>query len=228
MQLLAVVVPPPEVVRDVLEAAHRLCSTPEAATDEPRRGLLGRLRGRRDAAPPVAAPTLRPTTPEAVFVRLATFGNVTGSDAGTLADALGSAAGTWPAPVLHVGRLRVTEAEPHVVTADLDGDVDALRDIHRNVNEVARQQRFFLDRRGFRSELALGSIGAPEGSDVDGGLVGLTGIAGTEVPHDGAHWSPAHVTLVRTSFAAGATTYAEVARIALAHGAGEPAPDPNG
>jgi 2'-5' RNA ligase len=214
MQLLAVVVPPPEVVRDVLEAAHRLCSTPEAATDEPRRGLLGRLRGRRDAAPPVAAPTLRPTTPEAVFVRLATFGNVTGSDAGTLADALGSAAGTWPAPVLHIGRLRVTEAEPHVVTADLDGDVDALRDIHRNVNEVARQQRFFLDRRGFRSEMVLGTMRVDDES--------APPLAGVEVPFRGAYWSPSHVSLLRATYGAGGTTFTEYARIELGDDATEP------
>jgi hypothetical protein len=209
MQLLAVIVPPAEVVQDALDAAHELCSTAATATDEPGRGLLDRIRGRRRTAPPAPPVALRPLAPEAVFVRLAKFGNVTGSDASTLAQALGSVAGAWPAPVLHVSRLKVTEAAPAEVTADLEGDVDALRDIFRNVNEVARRQRFFLDRRSFRAELALGSVDAPEEGPVG------DGVAGTAVPHVGPRWSPSDVTLVRTSFVNGATTYAEVARVAL-------------
>ena len=124
-------------------------------------------------------------------------------------------AGTWPAPVLRVSRLSVTESEPHAVTAELEGDVAALRDIYHNVNEVARQQRFFLDRRSFRSELALGWVETPAGTPLGAGPAGL------EVPHLGPHWLPTHVTLVRSSFVAGGTTYAEVARVALAHGAEE-------
>ena len=159
MQLLAVIVPPPEVVRDALEAAQALCSTEPATKDEPGRGLLDRIRGRR-GGPSRTAPSvaLHPLSSDAVFVRLAKFGNVTGDDVEGLARALAAVAGTWPAPVLRTTGVSVTESEPHTVTAQLGGDVDALRDIYGNVNEVARQQRFFLDRRSFRSELVVGSV----------------------------------------------------------------------
>ena len=213
MQLLAVVVPPPEVVDDALEAAHALCSTTPVASDGPGRGLLDRLRGRRrgvSSATPVVA--LRPVTPDAVFVRMAKFGNVTGDDAAGLVQALGSVAGTWPAPLLRTTGVGVAESEPHTVTAVLGGDVDALRDIYDNVNEVARQQRFFLDRRSFRSELVLGSVEGGAGVPVP------ATVAGVEAPHEGPTWSPTHVTLVRASFGASGTTYAELAQVALAPG----------
>lgn len=215
MQLYAVIIPPPGVVQGALEAAGGLCPAAPAEPQESRLGLLERLLGRRQAAPPAApAVAVQPAAPEAVFVRLAKFGNVTADDAAGLAAALGDVAGTWPAPVLRVSRVRVGEAHPFEVTAQLDGDVDALRDIFRNVNEVARLQRFFLDRRSFRSELPLGSL------DLEDGAAPPDGLAGTELPHQGAWWSPAHVTLLRTSFTAG-KAFAEVARVELAHGVEE-------
>jgi 2'-5' RNA ligase len=210
MQLHAVIVPPPDVVRGALEAAHDLCSATPAAPDEPARGLLDRLRGRRRPVAP-AAPhvALRPVAHDAVFLRLAKFGNVTGDDAAGLAEALRSVAGTWPAPVLRVTGVTVAAEEPHDVTAQLDGDVDALRHIHGNVNEVARQQRFFLDRRSFRSELLLGSVEGRDGAPVP------ADISGAEAAYTGPRWSPTHVTLVRASFGASGTTYSELAQVEL-------------
>lgn len=215
MQLLAVIVPPPEVVRDALEAAHGLCSTATpAAPDEPRRGRLDRILGRR-RAPSGTAPVvaLRPLSSDAVFVRLAKFGNVTGDDAGGLVRALASVAGTWPAPVLQTTGVSVTDSDPPTVTARLDGDVDALRGIYHNVNEVARQERFFLDRRSFRSELVLGSVEGEDGAPVPATVVGA------EAPVDGPTWSPSHVTLVRASFGASGTTYSELAQVELGRAA---------
>jgi 2'-5' RNA ligase len=217
MQLLAVIVPPPEVVRDALEAAQALCSTAPATTEQPRGGLLDRIRARRagasHAAPVVA---LRPLSSDAVFVRLAKFGNVTGDDAEGLARALTAVAGTWPAPALHATGVSVTKSEPHTVTAHLGGDVDALRAIYGNVNEVARQQRFFLDRRSFRSELVVGSVEGEDGAPVPATVLGV------EAPHAGPTWSPSHVTLVRASFGGSGTTYSELSQVALAPGVVEP------
>ena len=217
MQLHAVIVPPSDVVRDALEAALELLPpVPPAPTEEPARPFLDRLRGRRQPEPPATpvAATLSPAAPEAVFVRLAKFGNVTADDAAGLAKALEGVAGTWRAPVLHVSRLAVTEAAPFDVVAGLDGDVDALRDIYRNVNEVARLQRFFLDRRSFRSELVLGSLAVEDGPPVP------DSVAGAEIVHRGPRWSPTHITLLRSSFTAG-VSFAEVARIELAGGGEE-------
>ena len=216
MQLHAVIVPPPDVVDSALQAARDLVPPAPPAPEEPKLGLLDRLRGRRPAEPP-AAPVITwvPEEPDAVFVRLAKFGNVTGDDALGLATALEAVAGTWPAPVLHVTKVGVGEAPGLDVTATLEGDVDALRDIFRNVNEVARLQRFFLDRRSFRSELVLGSL------EVEGGDPVSESLAGTEVPHPGVRWSPSHITLLRASFTAEGTTLTEVARIELEHRAEE-------
>ena len=213
MQLLAVIVPPPEVVRDALGAAQALCSTEPVTKDEGGRGLLDLIRGRRGrashAAPAVA---LRPLSSDAVFVRLAKFGNVTGDDAEGLVRALTAVAGTWPAPVLRTTGVSVTESEPHTVTVQLGGDVEVLRAIYGHVNEVARQQRFFLDRRSFRSELVVGSVDGEEGAPVPATVVGA------EAPHAGPSWSPSHVTLVRASFGAAGTSYSELSQVELAPG----------
>ncbi len=216
MQLHAVIVPPPGVVQGALEAAGDLFPSAPAAIEEPRRGLLDRLLARRQAEPP-AAPvvTLVPAAPEAVFVRLAKLGNVTATDAAGLAAALEAVAGTWPAPALHVSRVGVTEAHPFDVTAQLDGDVDALRDIYSNVIEVARLQRFYLDRRSFRAELALGTVEVEDGAPVPGF------VAGAEAPYRGPRWSPSHITLLRTMITDAGTTFAEVARVDLADSAEE-------
>ena len=218
MQLHAVIVPPPDVVQSALEAARDLIPSAPPVTEEPRRGRLDRLLGRRQVEPQGAAPvvTLVPTAPEAVFVRLAKFGNVTGDDVAVLVKALEAEARSWPAPVLHVTKVVVADAHPFEVTAQLEGDVGALRDIYSHVIEVARLQRFYLDRRNFRSQLT--SLGSIEG---EGGAPVPDSVAGAEVPHPGVRWSPSHITLLRTSVTSGGTTYAEVARIELAHGAAE-------
>lgn len=215
MQLHAVIVPPPDVVDSALQAARDLVPSVPPVVEVPRPGLLDRLRGRRPAEPePAPVVTLVPASPDAVFVRLAKFGNVTGDDAAGLAKALEAVAATWPAPVLHVTKVQVGEAAPFDVTAELEGDVDALRDIFSNVNEVARLQRFYLDRRSFRSELVLGTLEVQDGAPTDS-------VAGAEVPRRGVRWSPSHVTLLRASTTAERTTFSEFARIELEHRAEE-------
>ena len=216
MQLHAVIVPPPDVVDSALQAARDLVPSAPPVVEVPKPGLLDRLRGRRPAEPEGGAPVITwvPAAPDAVFVRLAKFGNVTGEDAAGLTRALEAVAGAWPAPMLHVVRVAVAEADPFDVTAELEGDVDALRDIFSNVNEVARLQRFYLDRRSFRSELTLGTLEVEDGAPVDS-------VAGAEVPHHGVRWTPSHVTLLRASVTAEGTTFSEVARIELEHRAEE-------
>lgn len=206
MQLHAVLVPPPDVVQDAVDAAREML-TPAASVTS-RRGILDRFRGRQQVDAPTV--TLVPARPEAVFVRLAAFGNVAAEDATALGRAIEAQARTWPAPVVHVSALRVAEASPFDVTGQLDGDVDVCRDIFLAVNEVARTQRFFLDRRIFHTELGLGSLGVQDGDAVP------DAIAGAEAPHEGPLWSPSHVTLLRTSYVTGGSTFAEVMQIPLA------------
>lgn len=212
MQLQAVLVPPSDVVRDALEGAHELFPSTSGAAPELTSGLLGRLLGRRRSAPPGASGvTTVPAAPEAVFVRLAKIGNIEASDAAVFSKGIEVAARTWRTPTLHVSKVAVATAHPFDVVAQLDGDLDALMDIFRNVNEIARLQRIFLDRRSFRTEFPLGSLQAEDGATFPAHLMGA------ETLHDGLRWSPSHITILRTSFTGGQTSFAEFARFDLAH-----------
>ena len=213
MQLHAVIVPPPTVVEDAFEAARALLPEAPVAAEEPTPGRLGRFLGRRQPPPPpMPVVSMVPAEPAAVFIRLAKFGNVTVTDAEGLAAALQVVARNWQVPILRASTFAVAAAHPFDVTAQLDGDLDALGDIFANVNEVARVQRFFLDRRSFRAELFLGTIETPDGAPTPE-------VAGAELEHQGPQWSPTHITLLRTSFSDGGTTFAEYARVELADAA---------
>ncbi|MDR7254698.1 hypothetical protein J2X46_003696 [Nocardioides sp. BE266] len=215
MQLHAGVALPPDVVREALNVVPELVASRAPAPPEPpAQGLLSRLLGRRPAEVPVEvhAPVVSlPPAPPPVFIRMAKFGNVTADDAAALASAYEAAAATWSVPVLRVSRIRVTEEAPYDVMVELEGDVGALKDIYRNVYEVAQEQRFFLDRRGFRSEVSLGPV-----ADVED----PASIAGAEVAHLGRLWSPSHLTLLRLSYNAGAN-FSEYASIELGDAAQE-------
>lgn len=210
MQLNAVIVPPAGVVEDALGAAQDLVASSLSSAQGGSPGMLGRLLGRR-AASARATPTvtLSPLAPEAVWIRLAKFGNVAGNDAAGLTTALRAAVRTWPVPVLHVSKVSVAEAAPYEVVAEVDGDTDALEQIFANVNEVARLQRFFLDRRSFRCEFSLGEVTTTDGSSVPDDVIA------TSLERTGENWSPTHITLLRTTFTGGQTTHAEFARIDL-------------
>ena len=218
MQLYAAIVPPQSVVEAALEAARVVVSPPPPPAPEQKARLLDRVLGRREPeAPAPPELTFKEAAPGAAHVRLAKFGNVTSTDAGALADALDAAAADagWPVPVVYVTHLVVGTTYPFEVSARLEGDLDALRGLHRNVNEVAQSQGFFLDRRSFRGELVLGAV---QTADYDSSVP----LAGIEVPCRGPYWSPTHVTLLRSSWAAGATTFADYARIDLADDAALP------
>jgi hypothetical protein len=216
MQLYAAIVPPQSVVDAALEAARVVVSPPPPPAPEQKARLRDRVLGRREPeAPAPPELTFNEAAPGAAHVRLAKFGNVTSTDAGALADALAASAGAWPMPVVYVTHLVVGTTYPFEVSARLEGDLDALRGLHRGVNEVAQSQGFFLDRRSFRSELVLGTVQTADyGSSVP--------LAGIEVPCRGPYWSPTHVTVLRSSWAAGATTFTEYARIDLGDDAALP------
>lgn len=209
MQLHAVIVAPTSVAEAALQAARDLVPSAPAVTELQKPGVWGRFRARGPVVPPVAAVTLVPEDPDHVFVRVSKFGNVTADDAARLVEALEAAAASWRSPALHASKVVVAREHPYAVTAELEGDLDALRDIFHGVNEVARLQRFFLDRRSFRSELTLGTV------TTEGEAAVPESVAGAEAAHEGPRWAPTHVTLLRTSFVNGGTTYAEVARVAL-------------
>lgn len=207
MQLHAVIAPPDSVVEHAAEAARALVASHLPAEEEPRTGLLARLR-RRPAEP---TPTIGVAIadPGTVFVRLAKFGNVTSTDASSLAKALGRTAATWAAPRLHVSAVGIGQGSPIEVVARLEGDVDELAAIYRNLNDAAKREGYFLDRRSFRSELRLGEVEVPEGAVVPETLSGAT------VEAHGTEWQPTHVSLVRVVHRTGAPAYEEIHQLSL-------------
>ena len=209
MQLHAVITPPTSVGWDAAQHAFGLVAEESAAAAEPRRGLLSRFRSSRATeSAPVA--TGVPAEPSRVFVRGARFGHLTSTDASHLTTAIEAAAARWPAPVVHVGSLDFRE-EDGTVAACLDGETDALAWIFREVNQVAKGQGFFLDRRSFRSEVVVGRVDVPEGARVPA-------VVGTSVEHPGSEWRASAISLVRSSHSSSGTRFEELSALPLATG----------
>ncbi len=219
MQLHAVIVPPPDAVRGALEAAQGLFAASASASEpvaEPRRGgVLSRL---RRPAPVTDAPPVMsffPATPGAEFITLAKLGNVTVTDACTLTKALNEAVGAWNPPMVRVTTLGVGEINPrHVVpaldvTARLEGELDTLHAMFRGLNDVAKAQRFFLDRRSFRPEFPIGFVEANQGATIPEALPGSTS------PHESDWWRPTHITIVRSLHNCNGVAYEEFERVML-------------
>lgn len=203
MHLQAVIVPPRAVSDAALAAAAAIPASWTAAEPDQSRGRLRRLMSARKSQTPTIDPVeLRPASGS--LVRLAKMGNVAADDVRALTAALGNAAVDWPSPVVHVDRIDLERDDHHFkVTAHLEGDTDGLRTLFRLFHEAAKQQRFFLDRRSFRTEFPLGTIEIPDGLSP----------AEEPVPHRGEEWQVTHVVFVRHSFAAEGSE--EVSRIRL-------------
>jgi hypothetical protein len=213
MHLQAVIVPPRGAIEGALQITHSIfAAEPEPVVEEPKRGLLGRLKKPPPPTEVVPEVLWEPTPPEALFVRVGKFGSVTLTDTRALAKAIEAVAVEWPRPLLHVQDVTVGETAPFTVTARLGGEVDDLFGIFRNVLDVAKLQGFFLDRRSFRSEVPLGTVDVPEGAVVPEGLPGAV------IPLEGPHWHATHLTLQRLTRVGDVTTYEEVVAIPLGVG----------
>ena len=215
MQLNAVIVPPPEVLEDVLAAAKKIRLAPEQSGEARRTGMLQRFsrRGTTQAAPPEVPISL--VSSDEQFVRLTRFGNVTGADTETLGIALGIAALDWPAPVVHVSGLTLnTTGHTPAITAQLDGDTDALRLIFRGILEVAASQRFYLDRRIFLTEFPVATVDIADDTSIRERLE-----LETETLR-GADWQVTHLSLLRLSFGAPKRLFEDVAVVPLGSFAG--------
>ena len=209
MQLHAVIVAPPDVVADAAETARGLVEA-QVPSDESRPGLMARLRRRPAEPTPVVA--FAPADPGAVFVRLAKFGNVTSTDASSLVTALSTVVATWPAPRLHVSGVSVGQGRPIDVMARLEGDVEALAAIYRQLNDAAKREGWFLDRRSFRSELKVGEVEVPDGAVVPDALPGAT------VEDRGEEWQATHISFLRSVHRADGPAYEEIRTLPLATG----------
>ncbi len=210
MQLQAAIVPPPHVLEHALSAAQSLRIAPARAPEEPQGGLLQRFTRRGTTQDPGAAAAPRVESPEEQFVRLTRFGNVSNDDVEALGIALGLAAWDWPAPVIHLSGLTIDATAPRpVITAQLDGDTDGLREIFRKILEVAKSQRFFLDRRIFQPEfpVAIVDVGGDDSARERLELEMAT-VAGVE-------WQVTHFSLLSLSFGEESRSFEEIAVVPL-------------
>lgn len=206
MQLHAAFVPPNEVLQDVLDAARRIDLLPMQPTEAPRTGRLQRLLRRETRASPSPDPLPGLVPSEEAFVRLARFGNVTVDDAQSLAVALGAAAQTWPVPVVHVVGLVMDVTAPRpVITAQLGGDIDEMSAVFARFHEVARRQRFFLDRRSFRPEFAVAAVDISQDSSLRDRM------RFESQDHRGPDWQASTISMLRMYFGTTSGSFGEVA-----------------
>jgi len=212
VQLQAVIVPPQSVLEDALAAAQTIHLKAEASSEKP--GIVERLLQRQSGLA-VPAAELRVVASDTMFVRLARLGSVTSDDARRLARALGEAAATWPAPMVHVAELDIELTDTQlVINAQLGGDTDGLRDIFRNFNEAAKAQRFFLDRRSFRPEFTVAAIDLPDDPSF------LDRLEWDADGHRGPDWQATSVSMMRVAFGDKAQTFEEFDSLALAGDSG--------
>lgn len=206
MQLQAVLIPPIEVLQDVLDATQSIRLVP--VIEEPRPGMLERLLRRETPAAPPPHPTLTVVPSEEAFVRLARLGSVAVGDALNFAEALGVAARTWSVPVVHVAGLVIDTTVPRpVITAQLGGDTDGLLRISASIQEVGKQRRFFLDRRSFQPEFTVAAVDLPDDPSLRERIVF------DAQDHRGPDWQATHISMVRASFDSTSQSFAEVASV---------------
>jgi hypothetical protein len=214
MQLQAVICPPQGAIDGALQITHGIFAPdPEPVVEEPKRGLLGRIKKPPPPTEVVPEVIWEPTPPAAMFVKVCKFGNVTLSDTRALVKSFEHVAPHWPRPALHVGGVYVGETEPFAVHARLEGDTDDLFTIFRNVLDVAKEHDFFLDRRSFRSQVSLGTVRVPPGAEVPEGLPGAV------IPLEGPEWHATHLRLLRLTIVGEVMSYEEVAMIPLGQAA---------
>jgi hypothetical protein len=153
--LLAAILPPPSVLEDVCRVVAAV-RAPERA-EEPR-SRFGRRR------PPVAAPAgppLEPVPAAAMYLTIARFGNLPLPEAERLADAMDEQAPGWETPRLRLSGGTALEPEgDRSVSVKVSGDTEALDSVVRGVPQVAKGLQLFVDRRGFRPLVRVGTITA--------------------------------------------------------------------
>jgi 2'-5' RNA ligase len=161
MLLHTVIVPPRHVLDPVAEVVRSAGDAAPAEDLPSRKGFLRRGGRRPDATSPTSAGQLELLQPWAMSLPIAGFGNVTSADAVRLAAALQTAAaGTPGATVRIAGGTALEFTGDRNVWARLEGDVDALKSMARDVTQVVEQHGFFVDRRRFRPLLRVATVTA--------------------------------------------------------------------
>lgn len=214
MYLCAVLVPPlvqrEEVARLLTEVGARMgvASTPAPARETRRRAR---------AAPPAAVQVpaaLQPLPVGVMALHLTRFGYVDPPTADGLRARLERDAASWTAPMVRfVGRVSTNGTDERLHLA-VDGDVDGLRAVFREITDSARRAGFMLDRRSFVPLIPVATLDDAVSDDALATLVaGLEGFAGTP-------WQARVVTLSKLGFGPADEALEAVARIPIGSPAG--------
>jgi 2'-5' RNA ligase len=160
MRLFAALVPPPDVLERARDRVARVMPVlepqPVPLAKQSRR--FG-LRRPETGDEPSAQARLDLLAVDAIHLPIAKFGNLPLAEAMRLADALDEAASEWQSPRLHfAGGLGPEPDGEESVWVSLAGDLDALGAISRGVPRVAQGLQFFVDRRGFRPHVRMGTV----------------------------------------------------------------------
>jgi 2'-5' RNA ligase len=166
MHLFAALVPPREVLDDVVDLVARVeppRSLPEPGPPGRHAAWPGRRFGRRKEPEVVVTlprgPQLNLLSPFRMTIPVARFGNVALVDANRLVDGLRQQAATWQTPRLRLHGGTVLEPEgDDGAWANLAGDVDHLNTVKAGVIRAAQGLQLFVDRRVFRPHLRIGTI----------------------------------------------------------------------
>jgi hypothetical protein len=214
--LSAVIVPPPEqreeVVRLLVEVGARMDAG--AAAEVPVGGVRKRWGRSAPTASSGTAPALIPLAPAAMVLHLTRFGYVDPGAGGRLQATLEDAAPGWAAPTVHVTGQVSTHGSDERLHLALDGDVDGLHAVFREITDAAKRAGFMLDRRSFAPLLPVADLDAGVSDEALATLVaGLEDFAGTP-------WRAGVVTLARLGFGSGDEALHEVAAIPVGRAVG--------
>jgi len=163
MRLFAAIVPPRDVLKEVVVVVDSVRSTLDV-DPEPGKWWRRRQSGKggadvRESTNPPANKELDRPPIERMHIPITSFGNVTLGDSIKLADALRANAASWSRPqVRFAGAAALEFPGDESIWATLDGDVDGLKVVGRGVPDVVKRLGFFVDRRVFRPWLSVGTI----------------------------------------------------------------------
>lgn len=208
MRLFAAIVPPDEILEEVVRVVQRVQDrAPESPPVKARRLFAGRgsqAAAQMSTGPSRAAQLERPD-PDRMYIPITSFGNVTLGDSVKLAKALRAECATWrPPQVRFTGGAALEFPGDESVWVKLAGDVDDLMSVGRGVPQLVQRLGFFVDRRQFRPWLSVGTItdqsSAPYLQEVVDALDEL----------QGREWSMDHVALMQRPPEAGTSDLYEL------------------
>jgi len=133
--------------------------------------------------------------PASMHVPVTRFGNVSAGDVSRIVQALRQAATEWVPPRLRfAGAVALEWPGGESVRAALSGEVDGLTAIARQVPTAVEELGFFVDRRGFRPWVSVGTVTATTTPPFLSRLVESVG------SYTGPEWWMTHLSVVRKSW----------------------------